>query len=182
LFEEEDAKSTWVVVCQDTLKTRKRCEEVAKDALISGHRVVVDRGNMSKEQRAHWVKLAHEHWPFENKGSIMCLHFDTPYGECVRRCQVMEDHPTVPPAEAEKVVSPPLASTPCFMCDQLTANVQKKVGCQAAAWEEPSLDEGFSSIVTLKPPDVPFYRDLVMKLAKVLKVERSTEETMLGVS
>jgi len=146
LFEEQDASSPWVVVCQDTLGTRKRCEDAVKEALVSGHRVVVDRCNQSVAQRKHWVDLANEHWPFkeaEKLADVTCLYFNTPYDVCVARCKARDDHPTVSSADAEKII-----------------------GCQAKEFQKPTLDEGFCSIVTMEPGDTPFYREIVRKMAQ----------------
>ena len=77
LFEEENVNSTWTIVCQDTLKSRHRCEEVARDALISGHRVIVDRCNMDAAQRKTWIDLANEHWPFKSTmgAHVLCVRW-----------------------------------------------------------------------------------------------------------
>jgi predicted kinase len=160
LFEEEDASSTWVIASQDTLGSRKRCEEVAMEALVSGHRVVIDRCNMSSQQRSTWVKLAQKHWPFANKNSIWCLHFDIPVEECIARCKNgKEGHQTVSCEEAEKVVMH-----------------------QAREWEAPTLDEGFSAVVTFRTGDGDFYRNTVKNLGKVLEAERNIDEVLLGVT
>ena len=46
----------WVVVCQDVLKSRAKCEKVCAGALAAGQSVVVDRTNLTAEQRASFVE------------------------------------------------------------------------------------------------------------------------------
>eukprot|EP00939_MAST-03C_sp_MAST-3C-sp1_P001462 g1462.t1 len=50
--------SSWSRINQDVLKTRKRCERACLDAIRRGQSVIVDRTNVTKEQRAHWIAIA----------------------------------------------------------------------------------------------------------------------------
>lgn len=150
LFEEQDSDKncTWVHVNQDDLGSRKRCEEVAREALISGHRVVIDRCNQSIEQRRTWIVLAKEHWAFKDTvpaANVFCVNIDTPMDVCIERCK-QDNHP-IPSEEAEKVVT-----------------------CQARDWEQPSLTEGFCAIVNLHAGDAAFAKDLIAKLAQPLSI------------
>jgi len=48
----------WACVNQDTLGSRRRCEEECAAALAAGRRVVIDRTNIDEAQRAHWLAPA----------------------------------------------------------------------------------------------------------------------------
>jgi DNA 3'-phosphatase len=49
----------WVVVCQDELKSREKCEKIFKQSLYQKNvNIIVDRTNISIEQRKVWIKLA----------------------------------------------------------------------------------------------------------------------------
>lgn len=89
MYEEEkqDPSSRWTVICQDKLGTRARCIQEAKEALSSGHRVIIDRCNGTIEQRKVWIDLAKEHWPNKDLTltalpHVMCINFDTDYDLC----------------------------------------------------------------------------------------------------
>jgi hypothetical protein len=41
----------WCRVCQDELKSSKRCRQMARAALLSGEHVIIDRTNVSRAQR-----------------------------------------------------------------------------------------------------------------------------------
>ena len=47
--------------CQDVLKSRQRVIDAVDAALQRGDATYVDRTNVNKEQRAHWVRLAKRH-------------------------------------------------------------------------------------------------------------------------
>lgn len=149
---QEGSKSPWVVVCQDELGTRKRCEAAVREALHAGHRVVIDRCNQSVEQRKTWIDLAHECWPksdmtFNKSPDIFCISFDTPFDLCVERSAARNDHPTVAAADALKVCK-----------------------CQSKEWENPTLGEGFACHVVVRPSDPGMYQALIDKLDKPLAV------------
>jgi hypothetical protein len=46
-------------VCQDALKSRGKCEEACAVALAPGRSFAVDRTNITPEERAQFVQLAH---------------------------------------------------------------------------------------------------------------------------
>ncbi|KEY70530.1 hypothetical protein S7711_02690 [Stachybotrys chartarum IBT 7711] len=58
---------------QDTLKTRDKCVQAAKDALKDGDSVVIDNTNPDVEVRAIWIDLAKTF-----KVPIRCVWFKTP--------------------------------------------------------------------------------------------------------
>ncbi|KAL3917783.1 MAG: hypothetical protein SGPRY_006269 [Prymnesium sp.] len=47
----------WSRISQDELGTRRRCIEVAKQALRDGQHILVDRCNFDEVQRGHWLAL-----------------------------------------------------------------------------------------------------------------------------
>ena len=48
----------WVIVNQDELGDRRKCEHAAHRALNSGRSVLIDRTNIDDLQRSHWLKIA----------------------------------------------------------------------------------------------------------------------------
>ncbi|GJD08885.1 Transcription factor bHLH140 [Galdieria sulphuraria] len=48
----------WCRVCQDELFTRQQCENYTITHLLQGKSIVIDRCNVTKEQRAIWINLA----------------------------------------------------------------------------------------------------------------------------
>ena len=70
------AQRVWVRVNQDELGTRRRCEDAARDALLAGHSVIVDRTNINPEQRAHWFRVAGE--VGLPAACVHCLYFYIP--------------------------------------------------------------------------------------------------------
>jgi RNA ligase len=72
-----------------------------EEALARGEpRVVVDRINYSKTQRKHYLDPAKRHG---YRTRIVWLNADR--AVCLRRCKERTDHPTLPPAEAEKALA-----------------------------------------------------------------------------
>lgn len=151
LFEEEkqDPSSRWTVICQDKLGSRQRCINDAREALTSGHRVIIDRCNGTMEQRKIWLDLAKESWQLEDvPPHVFCINFDTDYDLCVQRCNARDDHPTIKPGEGAKVVA-----------------------CQAKDREPPTMDkEDFAAVVVLREGDSSTYADLIKKLSRPLNV------------
>ena len=56
-------------------------------ALQRGDATYVDRTNVNKEQRAHWVRLAKRHG-----ARCVTLEFRTPADLCAQRCEAREHH------------------------------------------------------------------------------------------
>ncbi|GMI07287.1 hypothetical protein TrRE_jg9167 [Triparma retinervis] len=87
-----------VTVCQDVLKSRGKCEKVTRTTLQenpTGRVVVVDRTNISREQRTHWYRIA------EECGSrVDVIYFKRTPEECISRADLRlreggEGHPTI---------------------------------------------------------------------------------------
>ena len=51
----------WTRVCQDILKSREKCKTAVYDALSRGQSVVIDRTNVTAEQRSVWIDIAKTH-------------------------------------------------------------------------------------------------------------------------
>ncbi|TDZ39419.1 Bifunctional polynucleotide phosphatase/kinase [Colletotrichum spinosum] len=64
-------------VNQDTLKTREKCVQAAKEHLSAGRSVAIDNTNADPETRAVWVQLAEKH-----QIPIRCVWFKTPLIVC----------------------------------------------------------------------------------------------------
>ncbi|OHE91870.1 polynucleotide kinase 3 phosphatase [Colletotrichum orchidophilum] len=62
---------------QDTLKTREKCVQVAKELLGEGQSVAIDNTNADPDTRAVWVQLAAKH-----NVPIRCVWFKTPLHIC----------------------------------------------------------------------------------------------------
>lgn len=73
--------------CQDVLKSRQRVISAVDAALLRGDAAFVDRTNVDKTQRAHWVKLAKKHG-----ACVVALEFRTPADLCAQRCEARENH------------------------------------------------------------------------------------------
>jgi RNA ligase len=71
------------------------------EAIARGEpRIVVDRINVIKSQRRRYLDPARQHG---YRTRIVWLNADR--AVCLKRCQARTDHPTLPPAEAEKALS-----------------------------------------------------------------------------
>lgn len=101
-----ESNGHFVRVNQDTLGSRQRCINVAREALQAvdspGKRtsVIIDRCNFNYEQRQIWIDLANE-----MKVDCECIIFDYATDVCITRCQQRTNHETIHPSIAVKVVS-----------------------------------------------------------------------------
>ena len=55
---ESRANGNWVRINQDTLGNRKKCEQATYQALSEAKHVIIDRTNVDKGQRGHWLRIA----------------------------------------------------------------------------------------------------------------------------
>lgn len=94
------------VVSQDLLGSRKKCENLCRSLIKTPPAgksiVVIDRTNIDKTQRKHWLNIASE-FP-AHIVHICCVVFDVDSQTCVRRAQQRVGHPTVQPQMAQVVV------------------------------------------------------------------------------
>ncbi|WWC92336.1 polynucleotide kinase 3'-phosphatase [Kwoniella dendrophila CBS 6074] len=107
---------------QDLLGTRDKCLRIAETFLGEGTKVVIDNTNRNKETRAYWIRLA-----MRMKIPIRLFHFLCPlelakHNNVYRACYGPSDEPT-------RTLLPMLA-----------------FNSYGAAFEKPSIDEGFDEI------------------------------------
>lgn len=109
---------------QDELGDRKKCIAAMHLALQKKQDVIIDRCNMTIEQRKHWVNLALEY----GAEAITCIVLDVNEEEAIARIHDRKDHPTI----------------------QSSMSLEKKreiVYSFGKTAEFPQLSEGFTSIV-----------------------------------
>ena len=78
-------------VNQDLLGNRRDCESAAKRFLSQGKSVIIDRTNISKEQRRYFINIAKD---FNAK--VFCIILETPMVECIKRVKERKGHKTIP--------------------------------------------------------------------------------------
>jgi len=113
----------WVRINQDILGSRDACLSLAAKTLSQGKNVIIDRCNTTKEQRAHWIRLA-----LDYGADIQGVYLSCDMEECIYRIHHRKDHPTI----KEEI---PL---------------EKKREIVVQFWKQlelPLLEEGFSSIM-----------------------------------
>ena len=90
----------WAVVNQDSLGNRRKCERACARAFERGDRVVIDRCNHDRSQRAHWTRILER----AGGGYKVAVWLTTPVDSCVERVLARPVHPTLAGPGAEKVV------------------------------------------------------------------------------
>ncbi|BDA48138.1 probable bifunctional polynucleotide phosphatase/kinase at N-terminal half [Coccomyxa sp. Obi] len=90
----------WVWVNQDTLGSRRACEEALVSALHAGREVVVDRCNFDVSQRSFFLNLA-----CRCEAEVTALQLTTPVKECIRRAKGRRDHPTLNGDNIEGIIT-----------------------------------------------------------------------------
>ena len=88
-----DRDARWQVVCQDELGTRARCEDAMREGLLRDRRIVVDRTNLSAEQRSTWIDLALSGGISAQRTAVLWM--DVAPQECIRRVRARRGHPTI---------------------------------------------------------------------------------------
>ncbi|KAF8304824.1 hypothetical protein DL93DRAFT_2090068 [Clavulina sp. PMI_390] len=115
------SKAPWQHISQDLSGSRAFCEtEIGRPGVS---RAILDRCNASAEDRKYWLSLAAT-WA----RSPTCIWFDYDVELCTSRAQNRIGHPTLPPG----------------------GRVRAAVGSMKAAMQEPTLSEGFKSIVIVR--------------------------------
>ncbi|GMH97036.1 hypothetical protein TrST_g5962 [Triparma strigata] len=93
--------SAFVTVNQDVLKTRLKCEKLCRSTLLSTSKIpVIDRTNITFDQRNHWYKIAHEF-----SAHCFLINFEVDVQTCRERCYARKDHPTLNTASAINTVT-----------------------------------------------------------------------------
>jgi predicted kinase len=121
------AQKGYVRICQDVLGKASRCLLEADRALSEAKKVVIDRTNLTLEQRSRWVNLARRYGK-----QVQVVLFEVPFSMCLERVRRRKNHPTLPET----------------MDDSRRQAVLQR---QYAEYQEPSLAEGFQSIVRIFP-------------------------------
>lgn len=113
----------YVRISQDDLGSKERCTEELLKAIQQGKNVVIDRTNINRKQRSHWINLG------LNMGVsiINCIYLDVHEEECVSRIHFRKNHPTITQ-------------------DMSLEKKKQIVYSFNKDFEMPSLDEGFNSI------------------------------------
>ena len=101
-------------VNQDELGDRHACRAAARNYLLQGQSVVVDRCHHTIEHRKLWFDLVQELEQEQQQSEsttslpvnipIDFVHFTLSSDDCIARCQQRRNHPTLPPREARRVV------------------------------------------------------------------------------
>jgi len=114
--------SQYIRISQDQLGTREACIKKANEELLKKNSVVIDRANVSKQQRKFWIDLA------KKRGvECHCVVLKTPKDVCIERVLARKDHETLGPSVSnEKKI--------------------KVVEDFNRSFETPDLDEGFNVI------------------------------------
>ena len=114
----------FVRVNQDMLGSREACIKEVKECLEQGFDVIIDRCNLTKKQRSHWVNLGLQY----GVEYINCIVLDVNAEECVARIHARKDHETITP-------------------DMLFEKKHLIVYNFLKDYEQPELAEGFNSIL-----------------------------------
>ncbi|EIN14290.1 ATP dependent DNA ligase [Punctularia strigosozonata HHB-11173 SS5] len=150
--------TAWIHTSQDEARSRSTCEsQIGKTpvALRGGStpRVILDRCNMSREDRRLWLNLAQ--WSV----TPVCVHFDYRSELCTSRAQNRPWHPTLPPG----------------------GRVRNAVEQMQRMFVKPTLQEGFKTIVTVRSFEA--VREVVLRLSppvSLLKFPRTPHLLNLG--
>lgn len=97
---ESSAPHVFVRINQDALGTRRRCEQVTRRALAEGKCPIIDRCNFDPSQRRYFIDIAREF-----QVPVDCISLELPREECVRRCEVRQNHETIERGLERQVVN-----------------------------------------------------------------------------
>jgi aprataxin len=112
---------TWEVACQDDLGTRQKCEHLVNETLLEKKNIIIDRTNISIEQRATWIQSGFQ----QDLCNIVVAVFgeDMDKRELISNVTTRTEHPTLNSQNAKYVI------------DQMTNN-----------YATPTLSEGIDLI------------------------------------
>ncbi len=123
-FQELHPQDAYEVVNQDLLGSRAKCLDKMHDLLEQGKNVIVDRCNVSEEQRSHWIQAALYH----GVQLITAIVLEVDTEEAIARVFMRKNHPTI--------------------TEDLSLEKKRSiVGNFNGQFSMPRLSEGFSSIV-----------------------------------
>ena len=109
-------------VNQDEMRQKNKCEDMVSKN-IKTHTVLLDRCNLTKEERKYWLNVA-----FNPK--TWCIFFNSDIEDCKERITKRKNHPTIK------------EGTGITILDSLNNKL-----------EMPTLDEGFSKIIVINDLD-----------------------------
>ena len=115
-------KPTYEIVNQDFIGNRKDCMNIMRRHLQQCKNVVIDRTNISREQRAYFLNIAKDH-----QAEISCVLFQIPVIECIKRVKARKEHKTIP------------FGTPDVKIEEIVKKFSD-------SFEDPDYLEGFDSI------------------------------------
>jgi hypothetical protein len=137
--------ATWTVINQDTLKSRRACEEAVKKTYrrvgvppTTPANICIDRCNFDPSQRKHWIVLAQQYNVATQ--DICAVVLDVPVATAIERVQKRRHHPTLKPGKE-------------------SIGIVKKF---QYLLQMPTLNEGIGSIVALRPTDEAVVMELVL--------------------
>ncbi len=126
----------YVRVNQYTLKHRKACLRVAKEALSENKCPIIDRCHVQFMNRKPFYELAEAF-----RVPVDLLIIDAPQSVCLERCRRRQNHPTLSPNDASRIIG----------------------GCQKD-WELPGGNENARQMWTISGIDDPRFPDLSRRL------------------
>lgn len=118
--------NAYVRVSQDVLGNRQKCIDECHRALASGESVVIDRTNIDRSQRSHWINLA-SYYGVKAKA----VYLEADIDECVSRIHLRKGHETIK--------------------ENMSLDEKRRiVSMFYKSFEMPSLSEGFEEIIIKK--------------------------------
>ncbi len=114
-----------VRICQDLIGNRNDCVNAVKRNFQQGNNVIIDRTNISRQQRRYFIDLAKD-----VNATIYCIFLDIPAVECIERVKVRTGHETIKNLPDEKII-------------EIVSRFNKEL-------ELPSYEEGFQDIFFVK--------------------------------
>lgn len=88
-----------VRVCQDVIGNRNDCVNAVKRNFQQDKSVIVDRTNISRQQRRYFIDLAKD-----VNAKIYCIFLDIPAVECIERVKARKNHETIKNLPDEKII------------------------------------------------------------------------------
>ena len=90
----------WVIISQDELKSRGKCEEEFSKSIKGNKNVILDRCNHTKIDRANWYQMA----MLKDSSKSIIVYFNTNKEICIPRVRGRENHETIPIGRGENIV------------------------------------------------------------------------------
>lgn len=94
-----DQNKKIVVISQDDLGSKSKCEDELMKALKSGKKVIIDKCNPTVKDRQYWVDYS-----MIDKKEIVVVFFNSSVEECIERVKNRVDHPTIKFGRGESIV------------------------------------------------------------------------------